>query len=62
MILVSGKAINPTVTQTIMFRFPAKKMGGQERSVRRVLERLIKVRGKNRFAVLSELANYSAKY
>jgi hypothetical protein len=56
------KAINPTVTQTIMFRFPAKKMGGQERSVRRVLERLIKVRGKNRFAVLSELANYSAKY
>ena len=56
------KSINPTVVQTIMFRFPSKKMAGQERGVRRVLERLIKVRGKNRFSVLSELANYSSKY
>ncbi len=56
------KAINTTIVQSIMFRFPAKKMAGQERSVRRILERLLVVRGKNRFVSLPEMANYSAKY
>lgn len=56
------KAINPTIVQSIMFRFPAKKMAGQERSVRRILERLLTVRGKNRFVSLPEMANYSSKY
>lgn len=56
------KAINTPVVQSIMFRFPAKKMAGQERAVRRILERLLVVRGKNRFVSLPEMANYSAKY
>lgn len=56
------KAINIPVVQSIMFRFPAKKMAGQERAVRRILERLLVVRGKNRFVSLPEMANYSAKY
>ncbi|CAL4858282.1 Alt-like RNA polymerase ADP-ribosyltransferase [Acinetobacter phage vB_AbaM_AB-Navy-v2] len=55
-------AIKPSVVETVMFRFPAKKMAGQERGIRRVLERLIQVRGKNRFVVLSEMASFSAKY
>ena len=56
------KAINTPVVQSIMFRFPAKKMAGQERAVRRILERLLVVRGKNRFVSLPEMANHSAKY
>lgn len=56
------KAINVSIVQSIMFRFPAKKMAGQERSVRRILERLLVVRGKNRFVSLPEMANYSSKY
>ncbi|QHJ75743.1 RNA polymerase ADP-ribosylase [Acinetobacter phage vB_AbaM_PhT2] len=55
-------AINVPMVQTVMFRFPAKKMAGQEKSVRRIMERLIQIRGKSKFSVLSELASYSAKY
>lgn len=54
--------LNLQTVQTIMFRFQTKKMKGQANAVMRIMARLAVTRGKNRFLVLKEMANYTGKF
>ncbi|ARW57623.1 hypothetical protein [Kosakonia phage Kc304] len=46
----------------VMFRFPAKKMKGQEKTVQRIMNRLVMARTGGQFKVLDALYNFTAKH
>ncbi|ADO19552.1 RNA polymerase ADP-ribosylase [Shigella phage SP18] len=46
----------------IMFRFPTRKMKGQERTIQRVLARLIMARAGGQFKVLDDMYQYTGKH
>lgn len=54
--------LNLNLVDTIMFRFQAKKMGGQIRSIQRILDRLALTRGKGKFIPLKEVSNFTGKF
>lgn len=46
----------------VMFRFPAKKMKGQEKTVQRIMQRLVMARTGGQFKVLDALYTFTAKH
>ncbi|BBC78263.1 Alt-like RNA polymerase ADP-ribosyltransferase [Escherichia phage EcS1] len=46
----------------VMFRFPAKKMKGQERTVQRIMQRLVMARTGGQFKVLDALYTFTSKH
>ncbi|ASD52110.1 Alt-like RNA polymerase ADP-ribosyltransferase [Pseudomonas phage PspYZU05] len=59
-------AVYDTILKTkmdaVLFRFPAKKMKGQEKTLQRIMSRLVMQRSGGKFTVVDELYNYTAKH
>ncbi|ASD52108.1 Alt-like RNA polymerase ADP-ribosyltransferase [Pseudomonas phage PspYZU05] len=56
------KTVLNTKMDAVLFRFPAKKMKGQEKTLQRIMARLVMQRSGGKFVVLDDLYQFTGKH